>query len=678
MEQTVKEFYEEFYSDLLKAKAGGSFAKDEDYFTSLIFEYLAEVGEVNEPIIYSFRDNGIQMNGFEFSDDYSELRIFVSIFNNTDQIISISKTDIATAQSRAFNILRKALTNKIDSFSRVTDLHDLSANIFRHKAELKDVYITALTNGIVKDIDLVSQKLGDVNVSFNVWDTDRLFKCFTSGQAREPIVVNFMDFLGRPLPALRGGESDRTNVFVTIIPGKMLAQLYREYHDKLLERNVRAYLQRKSGVNKGILETIQSDPDMFLAYNNGITVTAAKVNLVEGSDQYSAEVQIKSIEDFQIVNGGQTTVSMFTALVDNTFEVDFPHIFIQMKLAVVESESDMDEIVPNISRFSNSQNKIQMADFASNDPYHRAMETISRNTWSPAKNGHKPVQWFFERARGQYASALNANPTPSKRKEFKEYHPLITKTDLSKVLISWEMDPKTVSLGAQKCFAKFMDNLGSGEKIIPNDQYFKNCISKTILFRKLEKIVLAQRFGGYKANIVAYTYYLLMLLTGRRIDLNYIWENQDITPALSRELTEMCKVVREYIVVTPNGGNISEFAKTKNCQEGIRSLKYTLSKEFVSELRESEAKDIMETQPNSTVALTPKEEEIVNRASKISADEWQTMGVWAKSGEKLNLYKRSFIFSMYSIKKRQKRPTVKQAALAYKIHQEAIDEGFRM
>lgn len=677
MAMSVAEFYQNFINELSLSKENDAYFKAEDFFTNLMFEYLQEAGEVEEPVICSFHDAGIQISGFEISEDSTKISIFVSVFNEADGLISVPKSEVQAAQNRAYNIYRKAILGKFEQFKKDSDLYDLAQAIYKDREKLLNVDIVALVNGTVKEMSIPSQKGFYGTISYNVWDIDRLYKCMTSGQEREPINVDFGHYLGHPLAALKGGESDKTTVYVAIVPGLFLANLYQDYRDKLLERNVRAYLQKKSSVNKGVIETIQYQPDMFLAYNNGITVTAAAVATAEESESTN-QVLINSISDFQIVNGGQTTVSLFTTRNDHTFESDFSKVFIQMKLVVVSSGADMDELVPNISKYSNSQNKIQTADFASNDPYHRELETISRNTWTPSKGGKKPVQWFFERARGQYASAMNAEATPSKRKEFKEHHPLLTKTDLAKVLLSWDCKPDIVSLGSQKCFQKFMSDMESGDRIKPTNQYFQHCIAKTILFRSMEKIVMQQKFGGYKANIVAYTYYKLMLLTGKRIDLNYIWENQEISQALAAEITNLCRVIQQFLVIDNNGKNVSEFSKSKACISGVEALEYELSEELKKEFLDKELEEVFETLPDSNEALSPEEVAIVDEAWAVSAEEWQQLAIWAKENGHFDLWDRNTLFAMMASKKKKRRPTPDQATVVLELREKLIQLGFKM
>ena len=207
----------------------------------------------------------------------------------------------------------------------------------------------------------------------------------------------------------------------------------------------------------------------------------------------------------QIVNGGQTTASIFNAKYDKKIEADLSKVFVQMKISVISSADDMDEIVPRISTYANTQNKIQVADFSANDPFHRKIEDLSRTIWAPAIGGMKPQNWFYERARGQYADMLSRESTPKRKKEYKEVHPLFTKTDLAKYENTWDQLPHWVSEGAQKNFRKFMVRLGERKGFVPDENYYYNLIAKCILFRRTEKLVQQQQYGGYRANIVTYT-----------------------------------------------------------------------------------------------------------------------------------------------------------------------------
>lgn len=673
---TRNDFYERFMEDLETSKINESIGnRGDEFFTNIMFEYLSEIGEIGEPILCSYRDNGLQINGFEISEDKTKISIFVSIYNEADTLITIPKADVIATSQRAINFYRKSVQNLLTKFERDSDAFGCASIIYKNKTTIKDVKVVVLTNGVVNNVELNPLVLPLATISYTVWDIERLFKSYSSNQKREPIDVDFEKLIGRPLAAIKGGKSSKTEVYLAIIPGKFLADLYDEYGPKLLERNVRAFLQLKGNVNKGLRASLIDEPDMFLAYNNGITVTAQSV---EADINSYGSVGIKKIKDLQIVNGGQTTVSLYRAKKDTTAEVDFSKVYVQMKLSVIQNESDMDEVVPNISKYSNTQNPVQTADFSSNDPYHRKMEELSRAIWTPSINGSRPINWFYERTRGQYAEKLNIEATPAKRRDFKEYHPLITKTDLAKVLLSWDMKPEIVSLGAQKCFVHFMEKMKKEKDCVPNKTYYQRFIAKTIIFRKMEKIVLAQKFGGYKANIVAYTYFKLMKITERKIDLDKIWADQDISEALSETITELCQLVQKYIIKTSMGLNVSEFCKTKRCIDGIESIDYRISDKLKKELLSEELIDSLTEEDQKISEMSKEEQLIVEEAMKVSAAEWQAIANWAKTNDVFDSWERTLLFRLFTCLNRKKVPSPRDSNHGLELREEAILKGFAM
>ena len=227
--------------------------------------------------------------------------------------------------------------------------------------------ICALTNGLVKPLVLKSITIEGAEISFTVWDIDRLYRCVTSGKMRETIEIDFQEKFGFTIPCIENTTSSKYSVYLAIVNGDLLASLYNEFRDRLLEKNVRSFLQVKGNVNKGIRDTLRNEPDMFLAYNNGISVTAESVEILRDEN---GKPSIKRIRDMQIVNGGQTTASIFNAKYDRKASIDLAEVFVQVKISVIHSVDDMDEIVPRISTFANTQNKIQVADFSANDPFH--------------------------------------------------------------------------------------------------------------------------------------------------------------------------------------------------------------------------------------------------------------------------------------------------------------------
>ena len=348
-----------------------------------------------------------------------------------------------------------------------------------------------------------------------------------------------------------------------------------------------------------------------------------------------------------------------------------------MKISVIHSAEDMDEIVPRISTFANTQNKIQIADFSANDPFHRRIEELSRTIWAPAQGGLKPRNWFYERARGQYADMLTRESTTKRKKEYKETHPLFTKTDLAKYENTWDQLPWQVSEGAQKNFHKFMLRLKERKGFVPDEVYYQNLIAKAILFRQTEKLVQRQQYGGYRANIVTYTLAFLSFKTAQCIDLERIWKEQALTPSLEYEIVEISKFVQAIIVNPPGGANVGEWCKKEKCWQAIREHEYTISDKLQSELL-SVARPEAISQPatGSIDSLTEEELALIDEASAIPAETWFALSRWAKETKNFQPWQRSLLFSVGTLAARGQKPSIKQATHAVKAYQAALQKGF--
>ena len=678
-EISINSFYSNFMEEITMASDSETFGwEPQDFFTAVMLEYLEETGETDAPVICPFRGYGLQLNAYAFSEEYDNVDIFVSIFNESGTISSVSKNDIDAAIKRGIQLYRKATNDLYTSFEKDNDVYEFAISIHDNKKQIKTVRVIALTNGNTKPIALNSITLNGVEISFGVWDMDRLFRCTTSGKMRETIEIDFSESFGQTIPCIENTVSEKYSVYLAIISGELLAAIYDQHGPRLLERNVRSFLQVKGAVNKGIRDTLKDEPDMFLAYHNGISVTAESVEIIRDEN---GKPSIKKIRDMQIINGGQTTASIYNAKKDKKIDVDLSRVYVQMKLSVIDSSEDMDEIVPKISAYANTQNKIQMADFSANDPYHRKIEELSRVIWAPAQNGMKPQNWFYERARGQYSDMLSKETTTLRKKVFKEQHPLFTKTDLAKYENTWDQLPYQVSEGAQKNFKKFTIRLSERGNFLPDEAYYQRLIAKAIMFRRTEKLIQAQQYGGYRANIVTYTLAYLSYKTAQRINLDAIWKTQGLTPALEENIVAISKFVHESITNPPGGANIGEWCKKPKCWEIVKEYAYeitpSLEKELISIDKSAPVVSATKSAATSAINVATEEEiRVIKAAKSISAATWYALSKWAKETNNFQGWQRSIVFSVGQIIARGKQPSYKQAVQALKVYEEATNKGF--
>lgn len=430
-------------------------------------------------------------------------------------------------------------------------------------------------------------------------------------------------------------------------------------------------MQFKAKVNQGIRDTIKNDPDMFFAYNNGISTTAEKID-VEFEDNIP---YITKIENWQIVNGGQTTASIFATSKEK--DIDLSKVFVPMKISVVKLDAEMETIVPKISRFANSQTAIKDSDFSSNNSYHVAIDNLSRSEWIPAKTGGKATsKWFYERTRGQYLDERLKRPTPSEIKKFDIEYPKkqkFSKTDLAKYEMSWWQRPFDVSKAAENNFKIFTKEMSSDKSEI-SKKYYQRLIAKAILFKEIDRIVMKKDLGGYKANMVTYILALVSYKSNKKLSLDTIWETQAISEPLHNMILLMADIVWQHINSPSKAGmNIGEWCKKQECW-------LTLKDKFIdiTPMNSAIRKD-SETYLESDLIgqeINHQESKMIEDASKIGSETWFTLSKWAKVNNKFTPFDRKLAYNLGILAGRMATLSPKQAKNALRILKTSLDEGF--
>ena len=410
----------------------------EDVFFHKFCEHLMEAGELESADRVAYQGQpgrGIRVDGYggdPAEDDSDTFSLLISDFHPSADVGRLIGSEMNTIFRRLSNFLRHALDRKWrDALEETSPAFGLADLLSKRWTGISRVRLFLITNRALSErVDgREADELDGRTVTYSVWDIGRLYRQATVGHGREDIDVNLAGSFGGPLPVLpaQQPEADHES-YLAIMPGQVLAAIYDQWGTRLLEQNVRVFLQHRGKVNKGIRATIENEPNMFFAYNNGITATAEQVEIEDDGGR----LLLRRLKNFQIVNGGQTTASIHSA---QRRQVDVSQTFVQMKLSVVDPER-ANRLVPKISEFANSQNRVSAADFFANHPFHVCMEEFSRRIYAPSPDGtFRESKWFYERARGQYADA-RGGLTPAQRKKFDLENPrrqLFTKTDLARV-----------------------------------------------------------------------------------------------------------------------------------------------------------------------------------------------------------------------------------------------------
>ncbi len=594
---TVEEFSGEFFQDVLaEADADGQFV--EDVFFHKFCEHLMEAGELESADRVAYQGQpgrGIRVDGYggdPAEDDSDSFSLLISDFHHSAEVGRLVGSEMNTIFRRLANFLRHALDHKWrDALEETSPAFGLADLLSKRWSGIGRVRLFLITNRELSErVDgREADELDGRTITYSVWDIGRLYRQATVGRGREDIDVDLAGSFGGPLSVLPAQQlaADHES-YLAIVPGQVLAAIYDRWGTRLLEQNVRVFLQHRGKVNKGIRATIENEPNMFFAYNNGITATAEKVEI----DVDDGRLLLRRVKNFQIVNGGQTTAAIHAA---QRGKVDVSQTFVQMKLSVVDPER-ANRLVPKISEFANSQNRVSAADFFANHPFHVRMEGFSRRIHAPSQDGtFRQSKWFYERARGQYADA-RGGLTPAQRKKFDLENPrrqLFTKTDLGKFVNVWEERPHEVSLGAQKNFAAFARRIGEKWKAAPddfNEAWYREAVAKAIVFKATERLVTDQPWyqSGYRANIVAY----VIAKTahdarerGQSVNFQDIWRRQALPPEMGPALVVVAKAVHDVLVAPPAWiSNVTEWAKKQMCWKHVSEVVIAWPQPFLDDL----------------------------------------------------------------------------------------------
>ncbi|HAE87150.1 TPA: abortive phage resistance protein [Candidatus Marinimicrobia bacterium] len=644
------EIQEDIKSSLLAEEEG---ANPEQIFTEIALNMLADAGETeNSRVCYDEKisKRGIEhkINAYSLYENYETLDLFITIYNPYSAIETIPKPDAEKSLSRLSkffnNALNKSYVNEIEESSEIFDLANTLYNVPEIKENLVRINAVLLTNGEYKGDVKTSQKVAGYPIFNRVVDINYLFNL--SEKSRIPIEIDFQE-MGIPLPCISSNiELKGYQSYLAIIPGSVLAYIYELYGLRLLEQNVRSFLQFSGKINRGIRNTILNEPHMFLAFNNGIATTAEEVRLVDLPGGNGKAVSF--VKDFQIVNGGQTTAAIYHSW--KKHKADITNIYVQMKLTTIKNPDQFSETVARISEYANTQNKISISDLSSNKKSLVQLEHLSRTVWAPPKTGESyQTRWFFERARGQYRNErIRQGFTPAKRKAFDFKNPrkqMFTKELLAKYVNSYGevyknrklvIGPHIVVRGSQKNYSQFL-LYNFPDK--PDAIYFQDVVSKAIIFKTAEKVygIKPNSIGDMRYITVPYSVAWLVNKLDYKLDLYSIWKEQNLSDNFQKLLYDLMFQINSFIKENAPGALYGEWAKKEECWNAVKEQSFNIKIENIKKYIKTKNDDSSRN-PDEMGTDTRIIQEKLREIKELGADNWKTIYLWCKHNESISLF----------------------------------------
>lgn len=650
----------------------------------------------------------MQIDGFSIDKVDGTYIIFITDYRGLgEENIVISKTQIDTLYRKMEAFVENSINGNLGKNSEESsEYYEFIKNIEENINDIRkfrfyiltDAYLSLRVKNIKKDNIL------GVPVDLNVWDINRFFMLASSNLGKENIEIDFNKYGYEGIPAVKAGSFKNSKVdikieeeglekyeisydsYLAVIPGNILNEIYLEYDARLLEGNVRTFLGFRK-INAGIKNTILNYPKMFFAYNNGIAATATEIETIMTNEG----LKISKIKNLQIINGAQTTASIANTLLSNK-NTDISAVYVPMKISVLDSKIS-EKIIPNISKYANTQNKINASDFFSNHPFHIRIEDYSRRMLVNPTNGNQfPTFWFYERVRGQYEQGRFRLKRGSKiYKDYERKFPkkqVIKKTDLAKYINLYNEKPDIVSKGSQKSmveFAKIIDETWNKKDKEINEEYFKKVVVLAILFRDTDNIIKNslwyKNVHSYKANVIYYSlaylfYYIRINYKGYSLNFNKLWDEQCTPSVLEKNLEELTKITFTFITSPENNiANVTEWCKKELCwTKAKENIKFKFSDEFIDILISNEEINSKEKAAKKSREVE-SEIDLLNEIIKLGNEYWLKVYKWGKERNLITDLDESILTLAINIETTGKIPSNKQCKYIMLIQNRMFEEG---
>lgn len=561
---------------------------------------LIDTEDFNDSYYHSSFEK-MKVNAYSVNDSGERLQLFIIDEASID--LSVKESDLMISQKsyyesqfkRCTKFLQKALKGHLNDEIQDSDpsralISQVSSTNGAEQFDVFEIFLISTTATVSfmgavpqpKRLDFDNEEITvtytinrvktskEILVKKRLIDLNFLFNVLISQGNREALKVDFEKINGKCIEAIKAADEDNFESYLCVLPAEVLAGLYREYSTRLLEKNVRSFLQFR-GVNAGMKDTIRKNPEKFIAYNNGLTITSISGEIVNDSGRNF----IKSLTDFQIVNGGQTTASIYFSKKEG---LDIRNVKVMAKINVVKetTEEELEELITNISTFSNAQSRVSKVDLRSRNPQLVKLKSLTESVLTPSG-----LKWFFERAKGEFNTKVRISPSTQNRIK-KEYpnERRFSKEQLAKYYTAWGNQPYLVKKGGEKVFRLFIEEIsGEGKSknpLIIDRTFYEELIAKIILFRKLEKIYGQgnNSIGQIRSAVVPYSISILYHFTDgtkghQPFDLLKIWLNEGLEDDFSELCSELLSLINELIKKYSLSDDLGEYSKKPELWDSI-------------------------------------------------------------------------------------------------------------
>jgi len=633
-------------------------------FLKFAVNYIDNVSEDVTIDNYESGDGAIGVDGFYADEDEQEFHLLICLYYEDYKCeITQFQNDYLKLMNKFINFVIKSVDKNyiVDNESALNEAMTAFKDAIDAKYKFFCDFYTNIE--IPKEVNEYKERcIQDIVFKRTNFGWDEIYEEYDNETSID-FTVDFMNKYRAKLSALKIFESDNYDIYLSSINAGVLANIYGEYKNRLLEGNVRSFLKRTVKVNKGISLTVKEEPENFAAYNNGLsTIAFEDGSIVKKINNNLYEIQ--SLNKLQIVNGGQTTVTIYECSKDPR---DLSKVTVPMKIALLKNKQREDDLVSSISKFANTQTAITKSDLCSNDPFYKSFYTLSKKIPSYKDNiklENNKFFWYFERTNGQYNTEERV--IYSRSKTFPRLYPKakrFNKKLLAKVIMAWSQNPISVCLGNEKNFDDF-NKFIKENNVMPNEDFFKNFIGALILYRSADKIIKNKKYGN-KAAVLPYTIAKLSYCLNGELNLINIFEEQQINDNLIGFILDISGLINSHFLEMFNKGetNILMYGRKKLCWDNIKDIDYFIPEDF------ARYKNKFNFLPKSSLV------DYFNIA-KFNNAFWESLIFWCQRTESLNEREIDLLKEVKNDIKLSSQTTKEKRDRVYKLFQQCVNQGF--
>ncbi len=568
----------------------------EEAFTHYVLSQIAtKVSAENYTVCHASIKNSAgnflgEIFAYNESSNQEVLTLFYTIYSTDNKEVKVlNDSDVQYAWQRLQGFYDRAIRNAAVDMDESNPAFEICKMIDDHKNDYKTIRFHILSNCVIKKSAPKKIRIRDKETDSNYWDLNKLFGNLTNSADHVEIDIDFEndeDYQYKiPYIQMESTDHNEYKCLLMMFPGKLLYKLYKKWNTDLLLYNVRYWLTfkktKRKHTNADIRDTLRNNPQMFLAFNNGITAIASDVDLapmgdatqvgemqagvIKSNDMVSSGI-LKAIHNFQIVNGGQTTASLFRAKDGEPAAINLSGVFVQVKLIVIGENQSVNDLASKISRSSNSQNAVKDSDFSVSEQFNTKLQELSRSVRIPNDRGDISY-WYYERIRGQFEEEKSRIKRKDQIEVFFAKYPKscrFTKEMLAIAHKSWDQEPSEAVKGAGTTYDTFISEIiNSGE--VPDENYFKTSVALLIIYNYLKARKENKNYKNGKAPVIAYTMAYLHYITFEDLPLLDIWEKQGLSDNLKEALDMIAEMMFKQLSAIANfeGTSILSLSKRK-------------------------------------------------------------------------------------------------------------------